>query len=73
MTKKTRQVLSNIHAGLPPEMTKFSDQNRVASKYSVIAAVLRLSYWKGSINGQLTMWSEFIGRAMLVVSISSPR
>ena len=32
----------------------------------------RLAYWNGSMNGQLTIWSEFMGRAMLTVSASSP-
>ncbi len=32
----------------------------------------RLAYWNGSMNGQLTIWSAFMGRAMLTVSASSP-
>lgn len=38
----------------------------------VVSIFGRLAYWNGSMNGQLTIWSEFMGRAMLTVSASSP-
>ena len=38
----------------------------------VVSIFERLAYWNGSMNGQLTIWSAFMGRAMLTVSASSP-